>query len=401
MISLLYIINGLGFSEGMPIGGADKRAFEVGRRLGSAGYQVSVLTTDSGEKILRSFGWEANFLVEKRPFFWPKALNNNFIGRGISYIYVLLLNSIRILRGELREYQYIYPTSDMVFDLIPAMLLKLFNRRVRFIGIIHHFIPRPMGRLGNFTVNFILFLLQRISFLVFKHFSNLVLTPSTEEGAFLRKNLSKFGVVGEKVKEFKNGISLTEIGAALEPSKKEFEACFLGGFRPSKGIFDLVPIWRRVVSRLPTAKLLVIGGGIERYVSKLKDEIHRTGLSNNIILSGVLPQPKLFASLKKCKVFISPSHEEGWGIVIGEALAAGLPVIAYNLPAYTQYGSNLEKVPMGEIGLFSDRIISLLENEEKYNERKEKGIEFARGLGWEEAAKVEITALDFLKEGAK
>jgi glycosyltransferase involved in cell wall biosynthesis len=214
-------------------------------------------------------------------------------------------------------------------------------------------------------------------------------------------NLAKYGVVGEKVRNFINGISLSEITAAAEPIRKEYDACFLGGFRPSKGIFDLVPIWRRVVSRMPTAKLLVIGGGLERYVTSLKDEVDKTGLTKNIILSGVIPQPELFGTLKKCKVFISPSHEEGWGIVIGEALAAGLPVVAFNLPAYTQYGSNIEKIPIGEIGIFSDKIIQLLSNEEKFNDRKTRGIEFAKGLGWDEAARVEAMALDFLKKENK
>ena len=38
--------------------------------------------------------------------------------------------------------------------------------------------------------------------------------------------------------------------------------------------------------------------------------------------------------VKSVLVFVFPSHEEGWGIAICEAMACGLAVVAYDLPAY-------------------------------------------------------------------
>jgi glycosyltransferase involved in cell wall biosynthesis len=37
--------------------------------------------------------------------------------------------------------------------------------------------------------------------------------------------------------------------------------------------------------------------------------------------------------MKASKVFLFPSRFEGWGLAVGEALACGLPVVCYDLPA--------------------------------------------------------------------
>src|SRR5262249_28765419 len=41
-----------------------------------------------------------------------------------------------------------------------------------------------------------------------------------------------------------------------------------------------------------------------------------------------------FRLLKSSRVFVMPSHYESWGIVVGEAVAAGTAVVAYELQCY-------------------------------------------------------------------
>ena len=69
--------------------------------------------------------------------------------------------------------------------------------------------------------------------------------------------------------------------------------------------------------------------------------------------------------MKSCRVFVFPSHEEGWGIAISEAMACGLPVIAFDLPVYRFiFGDVIETVPMKDFESFSEKIIKLLDDEE-------------------------------------
>src|SRR5882672_7272359 len=55
-----------------------------------------------------------------------------------------------------------------------------------------------------------------------------------------------------------------------------------------------------------------------------------------------------FEYLRRAKLFVLPSVEEGWGIVVAEALSVGTPVLAYDLPAYrSAFGRRLHVVAVG------------------------------------------------------
>lgn len=75
-------------------------------------------------------------------------------------------------------------------------------------------------------------------------------------------------------------------------------------------------------------------------------------LEHNILIYGRCSDVKLYSLLKSSKVFIFPSFFEGWGIVVAEALACGLPVVAYDIPAIREnFGSckNVFLMPIGDI----------------------------------------------------
>lgn len=66
---------------------------------------------------------------------------------------------------------------------------------------------------------------------------------------------------------------------------------------------------------------------------------------------------------RESKVFIHPSHEEGFGVAPLEAQACGLPVVAWNLPVYQEvFPKGMIKVEMGDIKRFADKVLDLLNN---------------------------------------
>jgi len=71
-----------------------------------------------------------------------------------------------------------------------------------------------------------------------------------------------------------------------------------------------------------TYTLKIVGGG-EDYL----DLKHTAGSSKNIILSSWLPYSKLPELYHQATIFILPSIFEPWGLVVNEAMAAGLPII--------------------------------------------------------------------------
>ncbi len=372
----------------MPIGGADKRALEVGKNLEKTGVIVSVLTTDAGREVLEHWGWSVKAFEVARPGFWPKSLENSLLGRILAYLYVMVADVYLIFTNNqlsLTTDTIVYPTSDMFFDLLPAFFLRLRSRRVHLVGIIHHWIPNPLARGGFSFSNLLIFIVQRLSFYFLKVAADRIFVPKTLEGEKIRTVLKKIGVDKDKIIDFLNGVNLEEVGKAPE-TEKTYAACFLGGFRPSKGIFDLVPVWQTVQQQLPGAKLLLIGGGMLRYRQELENRIKEAGLSESIILAGVISQPELYKNVKKAKILISPSHEEGWGIAVLEALACGLPVVAYDLPAYTTYGESVVKVSLGDKEKLGQAAALILSDPAAYEKQQQAGLKVAKEFDWKEIA---------------
>ena len=61
------------------------------------------------------------------------------------------------------------------------------------------------------------------------------------------------------------------------------------------------------------------------------------------------------------RAFLAPSYEEGWGISIAEAMATGLPVVAYRLPILDEvYGDPYTGVPLGSVPALADALTQFL-----------------------------------------
>jgi len=137
-------------------------------------------------------------------------------------------------------------------------------------------------------------------------------------------------------------IIITRIGIDLEEfqdepptqNKKIWDALFVGRMAPEKGVYDLLHIWRKVVDEIPEAKLAVAGKRVQPYYDKWLNELKKMGLQQNVFHLGELERRALIKTYYSSKVFVFPSRIEGAGIVIAEAMAAGLPVVARKLPAY-------------------------------------------------------------------
>ncbi|MCB9897819.1 MAG: glycosyltransferase [Planctomycetes bacterium] len=98
-----------------------------------------------------------------------------------------------------------------------------------------------------------------------------------------------------------------------------------------KRVHLLPPVLERVRRVHPATRLLVAGEGGER--PRLERLVRDLGLDDAVLLAGRRDDvPELLAA---ADVFVFPSEREGFGLVVLEALAAGLPVVAEALPSLT------------------------------------------------------------------
>ena len=82
----------------------------------------------------------------------------------------------------------------------------------------------------------------------------------------------------------------------------------------------------------PPLHLHIFGDGDETYISELKTFLHEKGLTEIVTFHGKVPQDELIQHYDRCDLMLVPSlWQEPFGLVVAEAMARGLPVIASNV----------------------------------------------------------------------
>jgi phosphatidylinositol alpha-mannosyltransferase len=133
-----------------------------------------------------------------------------------------------------------------------------------------------------------------------------------------------------------NGIDLDAFKPGLPPIRHlrddRMNFLFVGRLEKRKGLGDLLRAYRFIQSRLPRTRLIIVGdgplrGNVESYIAR-----HRLP---NVIMAGYVPEsvkPRYYAS---ADIFCAPATgAESFGIVLLEALASALPVVATEIPGY-------------------------------------------------------------------
>lgn len=197
-------------------------------------------------------------------------------------------------------------------------------------------------------------------------------------------------------------------GVGIDPQKyfninakdKVYDAIFMARLTPEKGIYDVVKIWKYVVKEYPKRKLAIAGKFKDRKVAqKFYKLIVEYDLLDNIVYLGYLSNRKKVLALKRSRIFVYPSKLDAFPIVIIEALASGLPVVAYDIPSIKfNYPENIvTKVPVGNIKAFVEEVIRLLNNT-KISFISYKAKQFASKFRWDNVVKAEVNAYKKLLE---
>jgi glycosyltransferase involved in cell wall biosynthesis len=135
------------------------------------------------------------------------------------------------------------------------------------------------------------------------------------------------GVPAEQVRVIANAVDMgtfDAIAASRQPPGPTLRVGFLGRLDPIKRVPNLVA----AMSHLPAAELHIFGDGPDR--ARIESEIARHGLADRVILHGAVSSPQY--ALQTIDVLVLPSAAEGFGLVLIEAMAAGVPVVAADSP---------------------------------------------------------------------
>jgi glycosyltransferase involved in cell wall biosynthesis len=128
-----------------------------------------------------------------------------------------------------------------------------------------------------------------------------------------------------------------------------------------KGHDVLLEALPTVIARHRALKLILFGRG--PWADALKAQARRLKITDHVIFAGFVPQLERF--LAGFDLFVHPSRREGLGVVVLEALAAGVPVIAGRAGGLVDSiadGQNGLLVPPGDPGSLTSAMLRLLED---------------------------------------
>jgi glycosyltransferase involved in cell wall biosynthesis len=144
-----------------------------------------------------------------------------------------------------------------------------------------------------------------------------IVVPSTSA----RRSFESFPYAG-KVKVIAPGVDVRFFFPPLEPqSDSTFRVCYVGRFELAKGSSYLLQAWKKLALR--NAELVLVGDLLPEMQSLMRDYA-----TPNVRLLGRLSRQEVAAIYRQSNVFVFPSVNEGFGMVILEAMASGLAVIA-------------------------------------------------------------------------
>jgi len=141
---------------------------------------------------------------------------------------------------------------------------------------------------------------------------------------------------GYPMRVIPNGIDLSIYRPGLPPIRhlrdEHLNILFVGRLEKRKGLGDLLRAYRAMVSRLPQSRLIIVGDGPLR--GRVESYVARNRLPN-VVLAGYVPESVKPRYYNTADIFCAPATgAESFGIVLLEALASGLPVVATEVPGY-------------------------------------------------------------------
>jgi glycosyltransferase involved in cell wall biosynthesis len=385
ILKILIVHNSL--NDGTSMSGVLKHYLLMARAWVDAGHQVDFMMAKAGFPQIES---QAPFCgrICSDSFFDA----SQYIDQTWRYFpaFGFRLISSHFVRSS-RDYDVVYASNFLIFEVYPALTMA---RRcgAKLVVKIQHLLHSQSGRHSFFDRLFLKS--EKWSMQLACRHADLIMCLS-------RPVENDFILLAEQLKLTERnphvvgcGLDFTELDNTPHEEPK-YDLVFLGRMHEQKGVFDLADVWESVINSNPDARMVVIGEGPHRKM--LMQSIEAKGLSDSVTFTGGIDEPTKNKLIRQSKLGLSLSYEEGWGLSVTEFLAAGLPVVAYELPVFKELFDNvLQFVPLKSKSQAAERILSLLENPELLQNLGLKGRKHVRQFNYQEVAEKELSLMQGL-----
>ncbi|MBC7081844.1 MAG: glycosyltransferase family 4 protein [Thermoplasmatales archaeon] len=350
-------------------GGAEKRLYEIGRRLAERGHEVHWYCV----------GW------------WlPQEEKRDIEFDGIEYHGVcrplqLYVDGRRSIKAALKfSISLIGPLLQEEFDVIDCQNFPYFSCfSGKFTSIINksNFIITVLEYWGDYWYEYLgkigVFgkIIEKLTFRLSKN----VITISNQ----VKNDLSFYD---GSVYVIPDGVPFDTI-SNVKPSMEKSDVIFVGRLIKHKNVDILLKALNLIKKEGLNIRCFIIGDGPER--KNLEKLTKKLDLRENVrFLHKVSRDDDVYAYMKSSKVFVFPSTREGAALVTLEANAAGLPVITIDHPLNASRELiNNKNGMLSDLSPYDlkDKIIFMLNH---YEDFKDECISFAKDYTWDNIAKL-------------
>jgi glycosyltransferase involved in cell wall biosynthesis len=157
---------------------------------------------------------------------------------------------------------------------------------------------------------------------------------------------------------------ITERFFSIEREPEPGRLLYTGSVIPRKRLLDVVEALPRVLRSVPGARLRVAGPeSVPDYAAVVKQRVRELGVESNVEFLGSVAPEGLVDEFRLASVFVLPSGQETSPLSIGEAMAAGVPVVAADAGGVrylVEEGRTGHVVAVGDVGGLADRLSALL-----------------------------------------
>lgn len=163
---------------------------------------------------------------------------------------------------------------------------------------------------------------------------------------------------------------------------------YLGRVKKYKGIEFILRALPAVRERIPSATLVVVGGGDDH--ARLQKITLDLGLEAHVSFTGMVDTDEKIRILRESEVMVTPSPKEGWGVTTIEANACGTPVIASNVHGLRDAirdGDTGILFPYGDVAALSQALIRVLGDDVFRDELRTNAIPWAARFRWDDSAR--------------
>ena len=198
------------------------------------------------------------------------------------------------------------------------------------------------------------------------HRANKVITPSM---ALRNGIVGKFAIPPEKITVIPNPVwepvyadASTDIMVTIG-----FQFITVALLREEKRLDILIRAFAKVQKQQSDTRLIIVGNGPEEL--KLKSLAHQLGISGKIVFAGYKSPQEISVLLAKSDGFVLSSEVETFGVVLGEAMISGLPVVATRCggPEDMVTKETGILVPVNDETALGEGMLNLIQNREQFD----------------------------------